>query len=67
MVDVGFADCGVDAEFAAILQAELDGTTHDQVVGGFNRRRSQLVKSVIESFVLLGHWRAVEASEAAKT
>src|SRR5438046_10689677 len=64
MVNIGFADRGVDAEFAAILQAESDGTTHDQIVDGFNRRGSQLVKSVIESFVFLGHWRTVEASEA---
>ena len=67
MVNIGFADRGVDTEFAAILQAESDATTHDQIVDGFNRRGSQLVKSLIESFVFLGHWSAVEASEASKS
>ena len=34
MVDVGFADRGVDAEFLAVLQSEIERCPHYQVVDG---------------------------------
>src|SRR5437867_662110 len=64
MVDVGFADRGVDAEFFAVLQSEIDCRPHYQVVDGLYCLGPDSVKGSAEGIVLFGHRPAVEPSEA---
>ena len=63
MVDVGFTDGGVDAEFLAVLQSELDRRSHYQVVDGLQCLGPEPVKSPTEGIVLLGHRLAPKPGE----
>src|SRR5450631_695584 len=61
----GFHYRGVDAEFLAVFQAELDGRLNHGLVDGFQRGRRESVEGPVEG-VVLGDKVAVKLREAAQ-
>jgi hypothetical protein len=65
MVDVGFDNRRIDAQFLAVLHSQLDGSFDDQIVDGLKSGRPKLDKSPMES-VMHRDALAVKTSELAQ-
>src|SRR5438876_2565344 len=64
-MNVGFHYRGVDAEFLAVFQTELDGGLDYGLVDGFQRGRRESVEGPVEG-VVLGDRVAVKLRKAAQ-
>src|ERR1039457_7671940 len=64
-MNVGFHYRGVDAEFHAVFQAELDGRLNHGLVDGLQRGRGEAVEGPVEG-VVLGDKVAVKLRKAAQ-
>ena len=63
-MDVGFHHRGVDAEFLAVFQTELNGRLDYVLVDGSERGRSEPVEGPVEG-VMLGDRVAIELGKSA--
>src|SRR5450755_4222035 len=64
-MNVGFHYRGVDAEFLAVFQTELDGSLNHGLVDGYQRGRGESVEGPVEG-VVLGDKVAVKLRKAAQ-
>ena len=64
-MNIGFHDRGIDAEFLAVFQTELDGRLDHGLVDGFQRGRCESVEGPVEG-VVLGDKVAVKLRKSAQ-
>jgi len=65
MMNIGFGDRRIDAQFLAVFHSELDGSFEDHVIDGLQGLRPKFIKSPIES-VMFGYAPAIKTTESAQ-
>lgn len=65
MMDIGFGNRRIDAQFLAVLQSQIDGSFKDPVIDGLHSFGVKFIKGPIES-VVLGYALAIKTTESAQ-